>query len=336
MPSVRLRGWIHVALVPSVVACLAGAGCMPDGLLIRLVSADQTLAEKVVQRDAALATDKIVVIDVAGVLLNAREPQLLREGEHPVSLLLEQLDKARRDSAVKAVVLRINSPGGTVTASEVMHQEITRFRERSGKPVVACLQDVAASGGYYVACACDEVIAQRSTVTGSIGVIMQLFEFTGTMNKLGITGTAITSGPNKAAGSPFGKLTLEQQELFQAMVSNFYDQFVAVVAAGRPGLDEAQVRALADGRVYTAQQALDLKLIDRIGTMPDAIESAKRRASVEKARVVRYHRPVGYVANYHAAAPAHPAEINLVNVDLPSLWSLTTPRFMYLWAPGGG
>ena len=312
------------------------AGCMPDGLLIRLVSTDQRLREKVIKREGAFVSEKVVVIDVAGVLLNMPVPGMLREGEHPVSLLLEQLDKARKDANVKAVVLRINSPGGTVTASEVMHEEISRFRRETGKPVVACLQDVAASGGYYVACACDEIMAQRSSITGSIGVLVQLFEFTGTMAKLGITGTAITSGPNKAAGSPFGKLSDEQQALFQQMVDHLYDQFVAVVAAGRPDLDELQVRELADGRVYTAQQALELGLIDRIGTMPQAIASAKERAGVEKIRLVRYHRPVGYVANYHAAAPASSGEVNLISVDLPSLWSLTTPKFMYLWAPGAG
>ena len=328
---------VHRLVLPALlgVATLT-AGCMPDGLLIRLVSGDQGLREKVIKREGAFVADKIVVIDVAGVLLNMPEPKLLREGEHPVSLLLEQLDKARRDRNVKAVVLRINSPGGSVTASELMHEEISRFRSETGKPVVACLQDVAASGGYYVACACDEIMAQRSSVTGSIGVLVQLFEFTGTMAKLGITGTAITSGPNKVAGSPFDRLSDEQRALFQQMVDHFHDQFVAVVAAGRPDLDEPQVRELADGRVYTAGQALELGLIDRIGTMPEAIASAKERAGVEKMCLVRYHRPIGYAANYHAAAPAPGGEVNLIRVDLPSLWSLTAPKFMYLWAPGAG
>ncbi|MDX8407968.1 MAG: S49 family peptidase, partial [Mariprofundaceae bacterium] len=156
----------------------------------------RALTETVIYREAPFASEKIAVIDISGLLLNAHAPQFIGQGEHSVSLLTEQLDKARRDSRVKGVVLRINSPGGTVTASEIMHDEITRFREETGKPVVASLQDVAASGGYYVACACDEILAQRSTVTGSIGVIMQLFDFTGTMAKFGVTSNAITSGPN--------------------------------------------------------------------------------------------------------------------------------------------
>ena len=322
---------LFVALVPLT---LAAVGCMPQGLLIQPVSTNRALTETVVYREGAFVADKIVVIDVQGLLLNAPEPEFFGQGEHSVSLLLEQLDKARRDKHVKGVVLRVNSPGGTVTAAELMHEEIARFRDRSGKPVIASLMDVAASGGYYVACACDEVIAQRSTVTGSIGVIMQTFDLTGTMAKLGIGAEAITSGPNKAAGSPFSKLTEEQRAIFQGIVDHLYEQFVAVVAAGRPDLDEARVRDLADGRVYTAQQALESGLIDRIGTIRDAIAAAKTRGGAEKVRVVRYHRPLSYAGNYHAATPARPGDVNLINFDLPSLWTFTSPRFLYLWAPG--
>jgi protease-4 len=327
--STRVARWLPVAVV-----CWAATGCMPQGLLIQPVSPNRELVEKVLYREGFFASDRILVVDVEGLLLNAPAPELLGEGEHAVSLLLEQLDKARRDKSVKGVVLRINSPGGTVTASELMHEEISRFREQTGRPVVAVLMDVAASGGYYVACACDEIIAQKSTVTGSIGVIMQMFDLTGTMAKLGITGNAIISGPNKAAGSPFSKLTDEQRAIFQDIVDHLYDQFVGAVAAGRPDLDEQQIRELADGRVYTAAQALEHGLIDRIGTMRDAIAAAKKKAGAGKIRLVRYHRPIGYAATYHAATPAEPGDVNLINFDLPGLWRLTTPQFLYLWTPG--
>jgi len=323
-----------LGVVVLVVPVVAG-GCMPRGLLIQPVATNQELVETTVYREAAFAPGKIVVVDVAGLLINAHESEFFGQGEHPVGLLLEQLDKARRDKKVKAVILRINSPGGTVTASELMHEEIVRFRERTGKPVLAVCMDLAASGGYYVACACDEIYAQRSSVVGSIGVIMQTFDLTGTLAKLGIGADAIVSGPNKGAWSPFETMTEEQRAIFQAMVDEFYDQFVSVVAAGRANLDEPQVQALADGRVFTAAQALEFGLIDRIGTMRDAIAAAKDRTEVEKVHVVRYHRPLGYAANYHATAPAKPGDVNLINFDLPSLWSITTPQFLYLWAPGG-
>ncbi len=323
-----------ILLLPGVL-CVLATGCMPDGLLIQPVSTNRALKETVILRESVWASDKIAVIDVAGLLLNANEPKILGAGEHGVSLLLEQLDRARRDSNVKGVVLRINSPGGTVTASELMHEEITRFREKTGKPVVAAMMDVAASGGYFVACACDEILALDSTVTGSIGVLFQTFDLTGTMAKLGIGADAIVSGANKTGGSPFSKMTDEQRAIFQAMVDELYDQFVDVVVAGRPGLDEAGVRELADGRIFTSRQALELGLIDGIGSMRDAAASIKERTGSETVRLVRYHRPYGYVANYHASTPRPDGSVNLINVDLPALWSLTTPQFLYLWAPGG-
>ena len=321
--------------VLAATAGLAAAGCMPGGILLTPVSTNRALTEKTIYREGVWASDKVAVIDVEGLLINAHAAQLFGSGEHPVGLLLEQLDKARRDASVKGVVLRINSPGGTVTASELMHEEVTRFRAKTHKPVIAVLMDVAASGGYYVACACDQIFAQRSTITGSIGVIMQTFDLTGTMAKLGVRGDAITSGPNKAAGSPFAKMTDDQRAIFQEIVDQLYGQFVEVAAAGREDLDEDQVRDLADGRVYTAAQALEAGLIDRIGTMRDAIAEVKSRAGLDKIRLVRYHRPAGYVANYHAAVPQRPGDVNLINFDLPDLWSLTVPRFLYLWAPGG-
>lgn len=318
-----------------LLATLLG-GCFNQGLLIQPVTVRRNLVESEVWRDGR-ARDKIALIDVSGIIMNSEEWQLLGPGEHPVSLLLEQLDLARRDPAIKAVILRINSPGGTVVASELMHQEVMHFR-KSGKPVVAIMMDVAASGGYYLACACDEIVAQPSTVTGSIGVVMQTFDLSGTMNMLGVKGDAITSGANKDAGSPFRPMKPEERELFQTMVNDMYERFVRVVVAGRPKLDEATVRKLADGRVYTANQALERGLIDRIATMRETVAIAKQRAGIENARLVAYHRPLGYRPNFYAAqpAPASPtAAVNLVNLDFGSLLERTSPRFMYLWHPGG-
>ncbi|MFQ5463141.1 MAG: signal peptide peptidase SppA, partial [Phycisphaerae bacterium] len=239
-------------------------GCLDGGLLITPVSAKKALVEQVLQRDALFACNKIALIDVSGIILNAPEPRLIGTGKHQVSYVKEQFDKARKDPAVKAVILRINSPGGGVVASELIYDEITHFRKTTHKPVVAVMMDVAASGGYYIACACDEIIAQPSTVTGSIGVIMQLFEFSGTMELIGITSDAITSGPNKDVGSPFRKMKPEEREILQSIVNDMYQRFLSVVDTGRPKLSTQQVRTLADGRVYSADQALKAGLIDRI------------------------------------------------------------------------
>jgi len=270
------------------------------------------------------------------VLLNAPQPKLLGQGEHAVSLLLEQLDKARRDSAVKAVIVRINSPGGTVVASELIHEEIRHFRKSTGKPVLAVMMDVAASGGYYIACACDEIIAQPSTVTGSIGVIMQMFEISGTLKLVGVKTDAIISGLHKDSGSPLREMRAEERELFQGIVNDMYERFVAVVAAGRPNLDEKRVRELADGRVYTAKQALEAGLIDRIASLRESIQLAKNRTGSRRIRLVAYHRPLSYRPNYYASAPdtAAMSGVSVFHFDLPFWLESQTPRFMYLWSPG--
>lgn len=314
-------------------ACvLALSGCLPDSLLITPVRAPQELQERSLYAESWLPDGKIAVVDVDGIILNESERSFLTPGEHPVAHLLEELDKAARDPAVKAVVLRINSPGGSVTASELMHHELERFR-KSGKPVVAMMLDVAASGGYYIACAADEIVACRSTVTGSIGVIMQTIEVTGTMQKIGVRAEAIKSGDQKGAGSPFESLTPEQREVFQVVVGELYTQFVDVVAAGRPELSRERILELADGRIYTAPQALENGLIDRIGTVRDAIARAKELGGVKKARVVAYARPYGHVPNYYAQAPgvAGGTNVNLLNVNVGNGRSSADAPFLYLW-----
>ena len=317
-----------------LVALTVAGGCAPTGFMITPVSARRDLVETELSRDSIFASDKIVLIDVSGVLGNAPKRALFAEGENPVSLLTEQLDKARKDTRVKAAILRINSPGGTVVASELMHDEIMHFR-KSGKPIIAVMMDVAASGGYYIACACDDIVAQPSTVTGSIGVIMQMFDVSGTMKLFGIQSDAIISGQFKDAGSPLREMKAQERELFQQIVNEMYGRFVDVIVAGRPGLDEAQVRSLGDGRVYTAKQALEHGLIDRIAPMREVVELAKARAGSKAIRLVTYHRPQGYRPNYYAARPQPLGHaVNLINVDLPSLLTGTTPRFMYLWVPG--
>ena len=311
---------------------------MPDGILIMPVSARRDLVEETLETEGLFVGDKIAVIDVEGLLLNVDKPRLFGEGEHPVARLLEQLDKARKDKNVRAVILRINSPGGSVTASELMYNEVMDFRRRTQRPVVAVMMDVAASGGYYVACACDEIVAQRSTVTGSIGVLMQLFDFSGTMRKIGVEAPAITSAENKDAGSPFKKLDPEQRSIFQSVVDEMFESFVDVVDRGRPNLTREQVLGLADGRVYSATQAIEVGLIDRIANLRETIGAIKQELGLARVRLVAYRRPLGFRPNYYAraerSAPAG-TQLNLINVDASSWWLPPTPQFLYLWSPGG-
>lgn len=316
-----------------LVGSLAG-GCQPTGFKITPIPTDRSLKERTLLTDGGFSPPKIALIDVDGMLVNGPKSSLFSEGEHPVSLLLEKLEKAAADDSVKAVVLRINSPGGTVTASDLMHGELLRFKEKTDKPVVAVLMDVAASGGYYIACACDEIVAVPTCVTGSIGVIMLTMNVSGTLTKIGVTTDAITSGPNKDAGSPFRAMKPDERAIFQGIIDEMYEQFLSVVQAGRPGIEPDKLRGLADGRVYTARQALNAGLIDRVGTVRDVLSSVKDRLKVDRVRVVTYHRPIAWQPNIYTEHPQRPVNVSLMNVSLPRWWTRPGPKFLYLWEPG--
>ena len=245
----------------------------------------------------------------------------------------EELKKAAGDDRVKALVLRINSTGGTVTASDIIYRELMAFKASRRIPVVTVMMDVAASGGYYVALAGDTIVAHPTTVTGSIGVIMLTVNTQGLLEKIGVSASAIKSGARKDMGSPFRELTDEERAIFQSVIDDLYGQFAARVAERRRlPLDRA--RALADGRVYTAEQAVANGLVDRIGYMDDAIAMARRAAGVDEARVIVYHRPRDYRATYYAAAAqAGEPRMETALGQLAELLGGAGPRFLYLWWP---
>src|SRR5262245_55799948 len=202
--------------------------------------------------------------------------------------VLTELKRLKEMPWVKAIVVRIDSPGGAVAPTQEIFEEIQRSKKQ--KPFIASMGGMATSGGYYIAAACDKIVANPGTLTGSIGVIMQLSNIEELMKKIGVKGVNVKSGQNKDIGSPFQPLSPEGKEILQSLVDNVHSQFVAAVAKGR-SMDEAQVRKLADGRVYSGAQAKDLGLIDQFGTLEDAIDLAARRAGIEAEPAVYYSRP---------------------------------------------
>lgn len=192
--------------------------------------------------------------------------------------VVAQLRRAADDPSIKAVVLRLNSPGGSAAAAQEIGQEVDRLRQ-AGKKVVASMGDTAASGAYWIAAKADRIVANPATITGSIGVIIQTQHLVGLYEKLGIDTETIKSGPHKDMGSPARPLTPEERRIFQGMVDDIYDQFVAVVARGRR-MDASKVRELADGRVFTGNQAKKLGLVDELGDLRDAVRLAGRLAGI--------------------------------------------------------
>jgi protease-4 len=320
-----------------IVAAGGMLGCRaPGGVKLTLVPADKTLQEETVIREGLFAP-KIAVVEVSGMLLDREVNLLFSEGENPVSYVQEQLKKAQDDSSVKAVILRINSPGGTVTASQIIHDEVVRFKAKSNKPIVTMMMDMTASGGYYVACATDRLFAYPTTVTGSIGVIMQLFSLQGSLQAIHMKTYAIKSGPFKDAGSPLRDLTSEEREYFEDIVNRFYGQFLQVVAKGRPDLPADKLKQLADGRVYTGEQAKALGLVDEVGNVYTAIDYLKKKTGNEKMNVVVYHRPLDWKPNVYASSTTpspRMTQAGPVQIDMGAVQDALRPKFLYLWAPG--
>jgi protease IV len=182
------------------------------------------------------------------------------------------------DSGVKAVVVRLDSPGGRVGPSQEIFEALLRLKEK--KPVVASMASVAASGAYYIACSADSIYALAGTLTGSIGVILEFFDVTEGMKKLGVSSSAITGGTLKDAGSPFKKMTPEEEKYFRALTQDVHAQFKEAVSKSRK-IKMDQLDTLADGRVYSGRQALGLKLIDHLGGLDDAIDDASKRAGIK-------------------------------------------------------
>ncbi|MBY0526372.1 MAG: signal peptide peptidase SppA [Gemmataceae bacterium] len=306
-------------------------GCF-NGLLLRPCHCDGPIEETIVcEAKGCFCHKKVAIIDVDGMLMNGRSPGLLSSGENPVSVFREKLEAAAHDDRVKAVVLRINSPGGAVTASDIMYNDLLAFRQSTGKPVVACMMDIAASGAYYLAMGCDQVWAHPTTVTGSIGVIMSLYNASGLFEKIGVASNPIKSGPNKDIGNPGRPMTEEERLILQGVVDSFYGQFVKVVVEGRH-LPEDRVRTLADGRVYTGLEAKELGLIDAVGHLDDAIDAAMHLACLKDAKVIAYNRCEGYRGSIYAGMPKIPTEIN-VKLQVPGLSGPSGAAFMYLWQP---
>jgi protease-4 len=312
-----MRRWTSTAV--GLLIGLSLTAC----ITVNVRSVPQPLQET---RLSGQGKDKLLLVDIAGFLSGQERGNAVLGDTRPslVSEVAEIVRKAEKDSRVKGVILRINSPGGTVTASDTLYHELLAYKQRTRVPMVAHILDLGASGAYYIAQAADRIVAQPTTVTGSIGVIMVRPSFSGLLGKIGVETAQITSGPYKGMGSPLTPLGDDERALFQSVIDDLYDRFVDAVVAGRPSLSRDRILKLADGRIYTADQAKDAGLVDQIGYLDDAVAGLRQTAGLESATVVTYTRPGEYKGSLYAAP--------VVNIDL-DLWPAGQPGFLYLWQP---
>lgn len=224
--------------------------------------------------------DRVAVIDVHGPIVMQKSDGLFTTGGVTPKEFKEKLKKAENDASIKAVVLDINSPGGSVVASEEMAESIRLFQEDTDKPVIAWLGEIAASGGYYVAAPCDYIVADRGTITGSIGVISIFPEYSRLMEKLGINMTIITAGKYKAFSSGYRPMEPEEREMMEDLILDVYDMFIQEVSSGRD-LDKEYVKTVAEGKIYGGTRAVEVGLADEIGTRRDAILKAGEMGGIK-------------------------------------------------------
>ncbi|MEW4570812.1 signal peptide peptidase SppA [Tautonia sp. JC769] len=281
------------------------------------------------QRTAGLRPDPLEEQYVSGSLNPTADKIAVVRVEGPIALssvdfAVEQVRQARNDKRVKAVVLRVDSPGGTVTGSDQIWREINLLKQ-TGKPVIVSMGGLAASGGYYVSAPADEIIAEPTTTTGSIGVLIELPNASELLEKVGVQFEAVTAGEWKNMGSPVQPLEERDLARFQELVDDTYARFLRIVAQGRDlSMDEA--RAVAEGKIYSANEALAIGLVDRLGYQEDAIAEAAERAQLDSPRVVRYSKPISLGSLFGISASARTAPL----FDEATIMEWRTPRMMMI------
>ncbi len=278
--------------------------------------------------------EKVLLIDLRGMINNQKDHAFT--GATTALGMVEQvreiIAKAERDDDIRALLIKINSPGGTVTASDIILHELVTYKKKHGIPVYVQIMDLAASGGYYVALAGDEIVAHPTSLIGSIGVIALKVNLENLMEKIGVNWEIVKSGDKKDFMSPFRSFTDEERKLFQNTIDNFHTRFITIIAENRTELNLDAVKPLADGRVFDSNQAIDLKLIDRIGYISDTMERIRLKLEKPDLKVVTYQRQGDYKSNLYSISPQPPA-FNLINLNLGLDKSALSPCFLYLWMP---
>lgn len=273
---------------------------------------------------------RVALIDVDGLLLNEERVGVYSLGQNPVAVFREKLDYVAQRSEFCGVVLRIHSPGGGVTATDIMARDLAAFKKQTGLPVVACLMDVSAGGAFYLALGADQIVAHPTTLTGGVGVILNLYNLQDALQQFNVVPVTIKAGENIDTGTPVQPLPIKAEERLQQIANEFHARFIARVHQSRPltaGLDQGTF----DGRIFTAMEAKSLGLVDHIGYLDDAVAAAS--GSAQGVGAVMLHRRNDWARSPYDISPNTPIQRTLFPVDVPGLTRSRLPTFMYLWQP---
>lgn len=275
---------------------------------------------------------KLAIVDIDGLLLNRNMGGFGSMGENPVALFREKLDALESDPEIAAVVLRINSPGGGVTASDIMARDVREFRSRRNIPVVACLMDIGAGGAYLLASTADVIVAHPTTIVGGLGVILNSYNLRETMGQFNVVARPVKSGSRIDAASPVRPLEPEELEMLQSLATGFHARLKQQVHAARPRV--APNAEIFDGRVIAGDQAATAGLVDRLGYLDDAIAEARALARLgPEASVVMLRRDNDRAYTQFDVTPNVAQQAAVVPLNVPGLERSQLPTFLYIWQP---
>ncbi len=313
------------------IAALLINGCMFPTIKL-FTDASDPLREFVLEGDEK---EKVLVIPVYGIISDIPQKGVILTEPSMVQDIISQLRLAEADKDVKAVLFKIDSPGGSVTASDILYHEIKSFKDRTGVKVTAVIMNVAASGGYYMALPADFIMAHPTSVTGSVGVIFLQPKFYELMDKIGVGVSANTSGENKDMGSPFRKATDKEEKIFQSLTDSLGKRFVDLVVENR-GIGAEAVKDVSTARIYLASEALALGLIDEIGYIEEGVSRTKEIAGLDKDSRVIVYRRVEYPDDnlYNTQSRYGDMKNALIDLGLPDTSILNRAGFYYLWPSG--
>jgi len=290
-----------------------------------------TFSEEIIEE--GMPTEKIVVLEVNGVIQDTGEDvtSFFESVGYQHQKFLQMIEEAGEDDTVKGIILRVNSPGGGVVESAEIHKKLTELKEKYDKPIYVSMGTVAASGGYYISTPATKIFAAPDTLTGSLGVIIQGINYSELAEKYGVKFETIKSGPYKDIMSPTREISEEEREILQSMVDNAYEGFVDVIANGR-NMSEAEVREIADGRIYDGRQAKELNLVDDLAYFDDVIHLMKKDLNIKNAQVIKYKSDVGFESLFQMSV----SKLFTEDIETTLLYKFisqpNSPRLMYLYA----
>lgn len=292
-------------------------------------TSEESMMEEVIEDGDAFS--KIAVLTVDGVIQETSSPtSFLESATYSHRKFMEQLNHVKEDDRVRAVILRVNSPGGGVVESAEIHNKILELQQDAKKPVYVSMGSMAASGGYYISAPANKIYASPETLTGSLGVIMQGVNYAELAEKYGVEFVTIKSGPYKDIMSGSREMTEEERKILQEMIDNSYEGFVKVISDGR-GMSINEVKEIADGRIYDGRQALELNLIDGFGYLEDVIEIVKKDEKLQDAQVVKYTENFGLNSLFSMGVNAFRNNDTSMAGVIQQLSQPNSPRMMYLY-----